>query len=51
MSVDIRVLRVLAALDEEESMATFGPSDDLQKAEFRDVNLERRAVRRVEATR
>jgi DinB superfamily/Pentapeptide repeats (8 copies) len=39
MSVDIRMLRVLAALNEEKSMATFGPSDDLQKAEFRDVNL------------
>jgi hypothetical protein len=39
MSVDIRMLRVLAALDEEESVATFGPSDDLQKAVFRDVNL------------
>ncbi|HEX6686447.1 MAG TPA: DinB family protein [Candidatus Limnocylindrales bacterium] len=33
------MLRVLAALDEEEFMATFGQSDDLQKAVFREVNL------------
>jgi DinB superfamily/Pentapeptide repeats (8 copies) len=39
MSVDIRMLRVLAALDEEELMATFSQSDELQKAEFRGVNL------------
>jgi hypothetical protein len=39
MSVDIPTLRVLAALDEEESMTTFSHTDDLQKAEFRGVNL------------
>jgi hypothetical protein len=39
MSVDIRMLRVLAALDEGEFMATFSQSDDLQKAEFRGANL------------
>jgi hypothetical protein len=33
------MLRVLAAVDEEESMATFSQSDDLQKAQFRGVNL------------
>ncbi len=39
MSLDIRMLRVLAAPDEEEFMATFSQSDDLQKAEFRGVDL------------
>jgi hypothetical protein len=37
--MDIRMLRVLAALDEEDFMATFSQSDDLLKAEFRGVNL------------
>jgi hypothetical protein len=33
------MLRVLAALDEEEFMATFSQSDDLRNAEFRGANL------------
>ena len=39
MSVDMRMLRVLAPLDEEEFMATFSQSDDLRNAEFRGANL------------
>lgn len=39
MSAGVRMLRALAALEEEEFMATFGPSDDLQKAVFRGVDL------------